>query len=168
LEWTTRQRDFFLPSKLILSAHMTNFQELREKLLRFRDFGKPYCERMDRKGEDERASVKSLAARLGFSTEFDLIEVDEAQALKIAAFVLAKDLAYGEAATDANQAVGLAADFRGAFGVNAKFFTNAAFTEDAGGLKMGAWEPLTKATFDSGIFIIDETSVGCLWVSDED
>jgi hypothetical protein len=67
------------------------------------------------------------------------------------------------------ESIELSSRFIGIFEKDAKFFTNASFGKNsANKIKLSSWNPITNATFDTGIFVIDKKTVGCLWVEDED
>lgn len=80
--------------------------------------------------------------------------------------VTRRDLAYGQPRTTDDAAAAIRDAFLAAFGPAARFFTNGEL-----GLREGrgtSWMPLTKATFDTGVFVADGTRHGLLWFEDED
>jgi hypothetical protein len=52
------------------------------------------------------------------------------------------------------------------FAADCQFFTNASFNNDYSRIK--SWNPITKATFDTGVVIVNTHRIGILWVEDED
>ncbi len=91
------------------------------------------------------------------------------EALNIVTECLAHDMAYDRDVMPEAQARELAAAFLANFDDNAQFLTNsrrflADFTPDAG----YGWEPISHATFDSGILVEANGVIGIVWVEDED
>ena len=56
----------------------------------------------------------------------------------------------------------------GRFDEDAGFFTNSEFATHLVFINQNGWQPLTEATFDSGVVAVDRRGVGILWVEDED
>jgi len=55
----------------------------------------------------------------------------------------------------------------------ARFFTNGTFHEESRELGSNVtqgpgWNPVTEATFDTGVIVVAKRSAACLWVEDED
>jgi hypothetical protein len=68
-------------------------------------------------------------------------------------------------------ATALAAEFLSRFGETARFYTNGTFPphdERRPAGWMGSWDPITRATFDTGVIAVDDVTVGLLWFEDED
>lgn len=149
---------------------MIDFSSIKEKILRLRDCGVTYCVLDSRTDKDSQKSLLEFGKKIGFSIESqDLQEIERDQALDIVKLVLKEDLAYSSQIMSDEQAGELARDFCDQFQKGAKFFTNGSLKESSSGkISLSYWSPITKATFDTGVFIIDEKSVGCLWVEDED
>ena len=87
-------------------------------------------------------------------------------------WILGRDLAYGASIMNPRRAEGLAREFLAFFDDHARFFTNYAVREDEKAVMdrraSYAWAPLTEATFDAGIVVVDARLMGMLWVADED
>ena len=148
---------------------MDNFSSIKEKILHLRKSGKISCELANRPSEASQKALEIFAQQLGFSVKNSLDEIEKNLALKIAKSVLSHDLAYQVKIIGEDQALEIIKAFCGLFNKDAKFFTNAIFEEDDQyHLKMKSWNGVTEATFDTGIFVIDEKLIGCIWVEDED
>lgn len=148
---------------------MDNFSSIKEKILHLRKSRKISCELANRPSEASQKALEIFAQQLGFSVKNSLDEIEKNLALKIAKSVLSHDLAYQVKITGEDQALEIIKAFCGLFNKDAKFFTNAIFEEDDQyHLKMKSWNGITEATFDTGIFVIDEKLIGCIWVEDED
>jgi hypothetical protein len=66
----------------------------------------------------------------------------------------------------------LADRFLASFGTDGvHYFTNADFgarADPAFTLSSFGWNPVTAATFDTGVLVVGPRRCGCLWVEDED
>ncbi|HKP55385.1 MAG TPA: hypothetical protein VJV78_01620 [Polyangiales bacterium] len=115
-------------------------------------------------------ALEELLAEFELSPNVSALNpVDLQLAERIAALVLAQDLAYGIQLMPLTDAARLAAAFVELFaGSKADCFTNASFNEEGGRLSLSEWTPLTDATFDTGILVLSTERAGCLWVQDED
>jgi hypothetical protein len=49
-------------------------------------------------------------------------------------------------------------------GLRARYFTNGSFNEG----RLSGWNPATLSALDTGILILGETQVACLWVQNDD
>ena len=68
-------------------------------------------------------------------------------------------------------AAALADDFLARFEETAMFYTNATFPPRTNPPRpdwAGSWDPVTDATFDTGIVALDAKTVGLMWFEDED
>lgn len=149
---------------------MKDFSSIKEKILLLRDCGVTHCVLDSRTDNDSQKSLLEFGKKIGFSIKSkDLKNIEREQALDILKLVLKEDLAYSSQIMPDEQAEELARDFCNQFQEAAKFFTNGSFEASSyGKMSLRSWNPITKATFNTGVFIIDEKSVGCLWVEDED
>jgi hypothetical protein len=91
----------------------------------------------------------------------------------VLAAVLARDLAYDRELMDESKARALADEFLRQFGPNARFFTNREFRRQAADAsewvqRTAEWDPVTRATFDTGVVVVDVDRAGLLWFEDED
>jgi hypothetical protein len=96
-------------------------------------------------------------------------EISREEAASLLAAVIERDLAYRAPRLGAAPAGSAAAEFLGIFsGPDALFFTNGelGLTHSLG--KTGAWAPLTRATFDTGVVAIEGKKLGVFWIEDED
>jgi hypothetical protein len=82
-------------------------------------------------------------------------EIDKASARLTVQRLLHRDLAYSAEIMPERQAEQLAEEFFAQFGSGARFFTNNGC-------------PVTAATFDEGVLVLESHRSGCLWVEDED
>ena len=99
-------------------------------------------------------------------------EIDASAALRLAALILCQDTAYNAEIMPATRAAELASRFLAQFGTDGvRFFTNGTFHE-AREQKLtwsgASWDPVTAATFDTGVLVLGPRCSGCLWVEDED
>ncbi len=128
-----------------------------------RRFGVTHC------GVSARPSpaLAELAAEFGLASDpGSYSEIDAAAARRLAELVLSEDLAYNAAIRPADRAADLAGRFLAQFGTEGvRYYTNGTFHESHGG---AGWEPVTAATFDTGVLVIGPRGSGCLWVEDED
>lgn len=118
------------------------------------------------------AKADSLVATLGYrAPNHGWRELTRAGAAEWLRALLQRDLAYGAEAMAPSTAAGLVEEFLNLFPDAATFLTNAELpVEGARGqrLALGAWEPLTAATYDSGVVAVSGRLVGLVWVQDED
>jgi hypothetical protein len=115
--------------------------------------------------------VTELLPLFGFqSHEQALLRVSETMALQITRSVLHKDMAYGTVIMPLQRADELARRFLAEFhNPPTDFFSNGSFTQnDDGSVALNSWNPITQATFNTGIIVVEAGLVGCLWVEDED
>lgn len=154
-----------------------NSDDLRTRLVAARDCGVLHLEIRDRDpaldGSAPRAVADALVAALGLVPAGDRWNaLDRAQAAWIVQEILHRDLAYCGELMDPATASAFAEEFLGQFDEEASFFTNSDFAThlvfiNQNGFAAG-WQPLTEATFDSGVVAVDRRRVGILWVEDED
>ena len=134
-----------------------------------RDCGVVHC------GQSTRPTptVPELAAEFGLADNPALYkEIDADAARRLAALVLNQDMAYNAEIVPAARAAELAERFIATFGTDGvRFYTNGTFHEVRGpklGSPSASWNPVTAATFDTGILVIGRQHSCCLWVEDED
>lgn len=112
-------------------------------------------------------NIKEFFKKHSLKTERPLHEISSDEALKFLALILNKDLAYNAKLVDIEVSDKLAKEFIQLFDKeNSKFFTNWDWKN---------WKPshhssnpLTNATFDAGLVVIDKNKIGILCVMDED
>jgi hypothetical protein len=99
-------------------------------------------------------------------------EIEAAAALRLAALILHQDMAYNAVIMPAARAAELAGRFLAQFGTEGvRFYTNGTFHAGRGERLTWSgvsWDPVTAATFDTGVLILGPHCSGCLWVEDED
>jgi hypothetical protein len=100
--------------------------------------------------------------------------VDRDTARSILITLLREDMAYSLERIPLESAESGADEFLGAFSPGSQHFTNgnweAGWSKSAhGGAAVGpGWQPVTDATFDGGILVLDSSRTGLLWFEDED
>ncbi|HXG11461.1 MAG TPA: hypothetical protein VNK04_17030 [Gemmataceae bacterium] len=100
-------------------------------------------------------------------------EIDEEAARRLLRLVLHRDMAYNVEIMPEVRAAELADAFLAQFGPGTRFFSNGtwhlpAVVRPDGGVIGPSWDPVTSATFDTGVLAIGPEWSGCLWVEDED
>jgi len=98
-------------------------------------------------------------------------QISQDLAISLASWMICHDMAYSMKLLDEKMAIELAKEFIGQFSKQLQFFTNLQIEGSVCNFTSPNdynFMPLTDSTFDSGIAIIDETSVGLLWFADED
>ena len=143
------------------------FEELERQITSLRTSGRVYLALV-------RATAPAGAAHAAaslFVTGHDLraprtwVDLDRASALAIATNVLHRDLAYGVPVMPMDRAGDLARRLIDLFdGPSTSFLSNGTL----GGRDRGSWDPLTDATFDTGVVCVAGDRLGLLWVADED
>jgi hypothetical protein len=140
-----------------------------DEIIAARDCGVVHC------GLSGRASpsVSELAAEFGLASEPACYrEIDADSARRLVRLVLNQDMAYNANIIPRDRAVELADRFLAQFGTDdVRYYTNGAFHETRGpklGAPSASWNPVTTATFDTGVLVIGPRCSGCLWVEDED
>jgi hypothetical protein len=124
-------------------------------------------------------SAQPSPALAELASEFELAadpanywEIDAAAARRLAELILNQDMAYNSEIMPPSRASELADRFLAQFGTHGvRFYTNGTFHEGRGpklGSPSAGWNPVTAATFDTGILVIGRHRSGCLWVEDED
>lgn len=119
-------------------------------------------------------SVSELAREFGlFDGDACYKEIDQESARRLVEAVLWRDMAYNSELMPRAQAQQLASQFLANFDSSARYFSNGTWHEEGntftGGSGSGiGWDPVTSATFDTGVLVIGPDRSGCLWVEDED
>ena len=150
---------------------------LTNEILSRRGRGGTTCVIKDRQAKDEgrekpvTVEVDSFLSELGFiglGEKWDRISTRVGKA--IAQRILQSDLAYNAPIMPETDSVWLAECFFSWFDQDACCFTNGnavlplALPQEV----PGASNPISQATFDSGVVCIDAHRIGILWVEDED
>jgi hypothetical protein len=119
-------------------------------------------------------TVSELAREFGLRDDAACYrQTDEPTARRVVHGILHKDMAYNSEIMSEARASELTALFFEQFGDGAKLFTNGTFHEERRQLSPTvwsgpSWDPVTEATFDTGVLIIGPRISGCLWIEDED
>lgn len=150
--------------------------ELRDRVTKARDCGVVHLEVRARNepGEpaDPRAEADDLVRSLGLRAigeSWRELTRDEARAAL--RDVLHRDQAYRGELMSESAAQAFADEFLVGFGPGARFYTNAVFPSEAErGLPgwAGSYDPITSATFDTGVLVVSAREAGLLWIEDED
>jgi hypothetical protein len=119
-------------------------------------------------------SVSELAREFGLKDDPACYkEIDEPSARLLARRILHQDLAYNAELIPLARAEELASRFLDQFGPDARYLTNGSWhlppVALADRVVQGpSWDPVTDATFDTGVLVLGSRCSGCLWVEDED
>ena len=91
------------------------------------------------------------------------------EALNIVTDCLARDMAHDQEVMPEHRARELAAAFLANFDDNARFLTNSRRFVAGSNPNAGyGWEPISHATFDTGVLVEADGVIGIVWVEDED
>ena len=154
------------------SHHDREFSRLAFELGARRDCGQVFTELVDvTSPTPEPLVLDALAKRVGgtpLGDDWITIARDDAERLLVRVF--ARDLAMNASIMPEEDARGFARRFLELFGPGAHFFTNTSILdeEDVDSTWTGSWKPLTSATFDTGIAVVDGSRAGLCWVTDDD
>lgn len=157
----------------LVTHHDREFARLSFELGARRDCGQVFMEYVDvPHGSAEPLVLDALAVRVGGSPlgdDWRTVSRDDAEVLLVRVF--ARDLAMNAPIMPEEDARGFARRFLALFGASARFFTNTSMLdeeEDVDATWTGSWKPLTSATFDTGIAVVDGARAGLCWVTDDD
>jgi protein-tyrosine-phosphatase len=100
-------------------------------------------------------------------------KIDKDDARRLICIILRQDLAYSCELMPTARSAELADRFLAQFESNSAYYTNGTWhlpdRARADGIVLGAsWDPVTDATFDTGVLVIGVDRSGCVWVEDED
>ncbi len=153
---------------------MTNrkLQQLNDNLKK-RSAGLVHCDiqiRFDPTGDCSVNRVDDYIAGLGHKRiDKQWIELKITDAERLLTTLLHKDMAHRCESMPIDLVLATIRLFFDQFSETAKFFTNAEWHPDkAGVLSIQTWNPITNATFDSGIVACDNHQIGMIWIEDED
>lgn len=119
-------------------------------------------------------SVSDLAREFGLRDEpSSYKEIDEPDARHLIRSVLHRDMAYSWEIMPEARAAELADRFLAQFGPGTRYYSNGNWhlppvVQPNGVICGPSWDPVTTATFDTGVLAIGPRCSGCLWVEDED
>ena len=155
----------FKPSKT-----MTNIESLKTKIINRRQAGVFHFESgnfdpID--AYDIPASLDAFVTRLGYKAINDQwIEINISDARHIIVQILKEDLAYNYECMSEKEANTFVEEIFTTLNVDqgAQFFTNGNYYEEQG----NSWCPITNATFDTGVLILNGQKINLVWVEDED
>ena len=101
-------------------------------------------------------------------------KLSKIEAHKVLFALLIRDMAYKSPRLSKEQTKEVIDEFFSSFSVSALYFTNGNWEEGTTSSKDGrisygpSWTPLTQATFDGGVLVLDEHKSGIIWLEDED
>jgi hypothetical protein len=118
-------------------------------------------------------SIPELAAEFGLADDpASYKEIDVVAARRLIQLLLSQDMAYNSDIVPPALAAELTERFLDQFGaVGVRFYTNGTFHLVQGPRLTWSgvsWDPMTQATFDTGVLIVGPQCSGCLWIEDED
>ena len=140
------------------------FKDLKQTINQTRDVGKVAMNfsLVNTNTSDKNELVNSFVNSLGMKPSRNWEILDFYKAQKGLVNVLNRDLAYNEEVMPLDKASEIANKFLCLFDrKNSNYFSNWR-------LSGHSWDPLTEATFDTGIIVLDNNRIGILWFEDED
>lgn len=147
------------------------FEELATEIRGRRRRGKVWIKRVALEHsttEAAQARADALVTSLDLTPSPVWYPMSRSEAKKGAASILHRDRAYDGEIMPANDASRLARGFLGFFtNGDVKCFTNGRLIKPSSESDRG-WNAITEATFDCGIIVVADDSIGILWVADED
>jgi hypothetical protein len=121
---------------------------------------------------DPAAALDALAVAEGYTgLGQHWVEVPRRIAAKIAAQLIASELAYPTEVVEQAAADELAGRFLALFGQGARYFTNGACSGpfaiyDTAGSEVLGWRSISAAPFDNGVIGLSADRVGMIWAED--
>jgi hypothetical protein len=147
---------------------MQNMDGICERIKEQRACGRTTCalfrgaDIVSRQDRLKRLGYRNIPERLWVTATRD-------EALNIVTDCLARDLAYDQEVMPADAARQLATAFLANFDDNAQFLTNSRrFLDDSHPGGNYGWEPISQASFDTGVLVEANGVIGIVWVEDED
>ncbi|WP_192311768.1 hypothetical protein [Pseudoxanthomonas sp. PXM02] len=116
-------------------------------------------------------TLEDAAGHFGlFPERAHYFEIDAAEAQAVLVAVLSRDMAYGINLVPPDEAQALAAAFVGQFAKeSAGYYTNGDYGKPKTTSGVGpGWNPVTDATFDTGVLVVSPSRIACAWFMDED
>jgi hypothetical protein len=96
-------------------------------------------------------------------------EIDNKDAaVAILAHLLHKDMAYGSEIMPIENANKLATSFVAAFDEGSQYYSNSIWNKNEYRENISGFNPVTEATFDSGIIVVDKNKIGIAWCEEEE
>jgi hypothetical protein len=147
-----------------------------EQILKLRDAGHTTCAIVDVPSPSSMDAATQSADQIvrahGFQGIADgWIEISANDAHAIIATLLHRDLAYGAELMPLSTASELSAQLLDGVPEPHRYFTNGDWTVDedgSGEATLNGWNPISDATFDSGVVCLGESRAALFWVQDED
>ncbi len=118
-------------------------------------------------------TLSELAMEFGLAADPSKYhEIDITSAKRLLEVVLSEDMAYNAEIMPADDAAELVSRFLDHFGEEGvHYYTNGEFLGPRDlnvSWRRVVWNPMTEATFDTGVMVIGHHGSGCLWIEDED
>lgn len=152
-----------------------SFETLRGRIEAARTYGVIHVELRERgaigaEGVDDHEACDALTSALGFRTLGDRwVALSPDQGFQVAYEVLWRQLAYDHEMMEPALADELARDFLAHFDADARFFTNFTCLDQTFAVRgEHSSNPVTEATFDMGLVVVDQHRAGILWAEDSD
>lgn len=152
-------------------AQKRNVEEFAKKVARIRDCGVVTLIIEDHESHESSAIqlIDNFVQKHGFHViDKSWVELSWNHAEQTMLSILQRDLAYNMPLLSSEAAKEVMDTFFGYFAPEARYFTNGNLLHITPEPLYGTWQPLTAATFDTGIVCFDPLSIGILWVQDED
>lgn len=139
---------------------MNEFKIFLSEINQMRDCGTPI---LGIKRHDKQAGIGEMAALFGLRNSDDIYnEISLEEASASLTYLLHQDMAYNVEIISLEKARSYTSRFMNLIDPRkTHFYTNR---------RLGSphWKPATHATFDSGLLIIQEEDIICIWFKDED
>jgi len=132
-----------------------------------REYGKVIVDLRSHEGGIPASCANAIASAVGY-VPCTWRQIDVASARGIVTSCMTHDLAYHEPMVSEAEAAALADRFLSHFDDATVFYTNGDPFDAAARLRSRSWQPITAATFDTGVVAVSSRRVGIFWVEDED
>lgn len=147
----------------------SSFDDFKHMMKAKRDAGYVTCEIGCRKHSSNLHDVNHFVKHHGYHGLDDQWNaVNEQTARNLITYILSKDLAYENSLSSEPIAFELCDYFFHCFTDDPVYDTNADVDVQSGGVRLSSWSPITQATFDAGLVVIDKKKIDMIWVEDED
>ncbi len=147
----------------------SSFDDFKHMMKSKRDAGYVTCEIGCRKHSSILRDVNHFVKNHGYHGLDDQWNaIDEQTARHLMTYILSKDLAYEISLSSEPIAFELSDYFFHYFSDDPVYVTNADVDVQSGDVRLSSWSPITQATFDAGVVVVDKKKIGLIWVEDED
>lgn len=147
----------------------SGFNDFKHIMKAKRDAGYVTCEIGCRKHSSNLLDVNHFVKRHGYHGLGDQWNaVDEQTARNLMSYIRSKDLAYEYSLSSEPIASELCDYFLRYFSDDPVYDTNADVDVQPDYVELISWSPISQATFDAGLVVIDKKKIGMIWAEDED